>query len=87
MFDLFLHSLAATLLLGIVVVEINLTRPTLSIIQAILYLFLAATGPGFAGPMFLALYLVRDGELLIELMKLESRLLEKKRKNEFRCKY
>jgi len=87
MLDLFLHSLFAILLLGIFIVQINLTKPTLSIIQAILYLFLAIAGQGVAGPLFLVFYLARDGKFLTELMKLESRILEKKRKNEFRSKW
>jgi len=81
-----IHLFVNVSLFGILITELNLKKPSLSIAQIVFYCLIATVTAGVATPSFTIAYLIRDGSTLTQLMILESRLMNKHREK-FSCKF
>jgi len=79
------HLIILLCLVGILFIEINQKNSSLSVMQVIAYCGIVGPAMAAVAPVYFTFYIIRDGSIATEMMKLESRLLKIGR-NPFRCK-
>jgi len=70
--------------MGILFIEINQENPNLSVIQVIAYCGIVGPAMAVVVPLYFTFYIIREGAITAEMIKLESTLFRIGR-NQFHC--